>query len=111
MQNMQLEVIEREMGEGIKAGGQPLTEEGLGRIRIEIEDKMGVGPRNIRTSPIDRDYLEMEVGILYPERQDGETLARVLESHLKPLKWWSVTVFLHPKTNRLIAEARRQNES
>lgn len=108
MDNLWPDVIERKVGEDSGAGSQPLDERVLEQIREAIVEKMGVGARNLRTHLADPDYLEMELSILYPERKDAETLAAIVEAHLKPIRWSTVMVFLHPKTNRLILEARRR---
>ncbi len=103
-----LDIIEREIGEESGDGSQPMSDEMLGRIKVEIGNRIGVGLRNVHTDNIDPDLLALEVGILYPVRGDAETLAAVLETLLRPIKWWKVSVFPHPNTHRLIVEAKRR---
>jgi len=102
------EATEKELGHESGEGSEPLNTDLLCQIQDDIFEKMGIGPRNLRIYTNDHYYLDMEVGILCPVRQDAEVLVALIEHHLKPLKWWRVKAFPHPRTNKLIVEARRR---
>jgi len=102
------EATEKELGHESGEGSEPLNSDLLCQIQDDIFEKMGIGPRNLRICTNDHYYLDMEVGILCPVRQDAEVLVALIENHLKPLKWWRVKAFPHPRTNKLILEARRR---
>jgi len=87
--------------------GQPPDDEILTRIKDDLAVRAGVGPRNIFVDTQDSNVLRLEIGILYPVRMDAEATASTLVDHLQPLRWRQVNVYLHPRTHRLIAEARR----
>ena len=108
MSDLGLDIVEKETGEESGDGSHPVDDGVLERIKAEIVNKIGVGLRNVRTDTIAPELFALEVGILYPLPQDAETLVAVLETQLKPLKWWKVSVFPHPNTHRLMVEARRR---
>jgi len=99
--------LETRMREEEGDEGQPLDDEMLNRIKDDLTARVGVGPRNIFVDANDSNVLRLEIGILYPVRMDAETTTSILVDHLQPLRWRQVNVYLHPRTHRLIAEARR----
>jgi hypothetical protein len=101
------QVLETRMREEESEEGQPLDDEMLNRIKDDLAGRVGVGPRNIFVDTNDSNFLRLEIGILYPVRRDAEATASTLVDHLQPLRWLQVNVYLHPRTHRLIAEARR----
>ena len=101
------QALETRLSEGEGEEGQPLDDEMLNRIKDDLAARVGVGPRNIFVDANDSNVLRLEIGILYPVRMDAEATASTLVDHLQPLRWRQVNVYLHPRTHRLIAEARR----
>jgi len=110
MNNTWPEAIERQIGKERGEGSQPIDEKVLKGIFMDLEQKMGVGSRNLNILRNDPHELSVELGILYPVIRDVEILAAILEAHLTPLRWWKFSVFPHPKTNRLIVEGVRAQE-
>jgi hypothetical protein len=101
------QALETRMREVEGEEGQRLDHEMLNLIKDDLAAKVGVGPRNIFVDAHDSNLLRLEIGILYPIRVGAETTTSTLVSQLQPLGWWQVNVYLHPRTHRLIAEARR----
>ena len=87
--------------------GQRLDDEMLNLIKDDLAARVGVGPRNIIVDTHDSNLLSLEIGILYPTRADTEITTSILVNRLQPLGWLQVNVYPHPRTHRLIAEARR----
>jgi len=101
------QALETRMREEEGEEGQRLDNEMLNLIKDDLAGSVGVGPRNIFVDAHESNLLRLEIGTLYPIRADAETTASTLVDHLQPLGWWQVNVYLHPRTHRLIAEARR----
>jgi len=101
------QALETRMREEEGDEGQPLDDEILNRIKDDLATRVGVGQRNIFVDTVGSNVLRLEIGILYPVRADAEATASTLVNHLQPLRWLQVNVYLHPRTHRLIAEARR----
>jgi len=101
------QALETRMIEEEGEEGQRLDDDLLNRIKIDLAVKVGVGPRNIFVDADDPNLLRLGIGVLYPVRADTETVASILVGHLQPLGWWQVNVYPHPRTHRLIVEARR----
>ena len=101
------QALETRMREGEGENGQPLADEVLTQVKIDLAVRVGVGPRNVFVDADDPNLLRLEIGILYPTRADTEITTSILVNRLQPLGWWQVNVYPHPRTHRLIAEARR----